>query len=372
MLQVIISKPFKQGLFQMPFYKTYGWIFLIMLLGSTYSCRTQNTLSEHQTCQKIYPEYAKGFSINHYADHTGIVVYLDFEHPDSIEVMLPDTISRIACLSSTHLASLDALGMNAALCAFSSKKYMYAPEKYSKDLIEIGEPHELNYEKIKEANPSIVVLFGIDQKINQTIERLHNMHIPAILNLEYREEHPLAQAEWIKFFGVMLHQEKKADSLFQAVKERYLTLKEQVRKTTSPSVMLNIPWRGRWYISGNNTLIAAYIRDAGGDYLFKDLPIAGTKPMSYEEVFKKANHAHIWLHPGIAQTKNDMLQMDPHADQFEAFQKGQIFNNNKRVNKNGCNDFFESATTRPDIVLSDLIKIFQQDTNNLYFYQKIY
>ena len=41
--------------------------------------------------------------------------------------------------------------------------------------------------------------------------------------------------------------------------------------------------------------MAHLIEDAGADYMFKDLPGAGSTPLAFETVFDKAIHADIWL-----------------------------------------------------------------------------
>lgn len=51
-----------------------------------------------------------------------------------------------------------------------------------------------------------------------------------------------------------------------------------------------------------------------------------------------------------------------------------MFNNNKRLNENGGNDYWESGVTNPHLVLADLIRIFHPDLlpdHELYFYQKL-
>ena len=354
--------------------KSYNiFIFLFYVISIFfYGCNNNHKPAAHSNCKKIYPKYAKGFSINYYEDSTNIVVYTNFGIKDSLEIKIPQNITSIACFSSTHLAAISLLGKDHMVSAFSSKKYIYDLHKYRSDLIEIGEPNNIQFEKLLAHKPSIVILFGIDNQVNQTIGLLQKVEIPCFLNLEYKEEHPLAQAEWIKFFGALLHEEQKADSIFDFVEREYLSQKVSDTGQYRPLVMINFPWRGTWFISGNKTLISKYIEDAGGNYTFNDSSIQGNIPMNFEKVFKTCKNADIWLHPGIATRKKDMISSEPNVNQFLAYKKDMIFNNNKRMNSTGCNDFFESATMRPDLVLSDLKKIFQQDTNNLNYYRKIY
>ena len=46
---------------------------------------------------------------------------------------------------------------------------------------------------------------------------------------------------------------------------------------------------------------------------------------------------------------------------FKAVKNRQVFNNNARVNEAGGNDYWEGGISNPDLVLSDLIKIFHPE-----------
>ena len=46
---------------------------------------------------------------------------------------------------------------------------------------------------------------------------------------------------------------------------------------------------------------------------------------------------------------------------FKFYKNKQIYSYNKRVNKNGSSDFWESAIAHPDILLSDIVKIIYPD-----------
>lgn len=56
-----------------------------------------------------------------------------------------------------------------------------------------------------------------------------------------------------------------------------------------------------------------------------------------------------------------MLAADARYGQFQAFQKGRVFNNNARLSEQGGNDYWERGVMEPDVVLADLIKIFHPE-----------
>ena len=54
--------------------------------------------------------------------------------------------------------------------------------------------------------------------------------------------------------------------------------------------------------------------------------------------------------------------------------KGNVYNNNARLNENGGNDYWEGGISNPNLVLADLIKIFHPEllpNHKLFFYQKL-
>ena len=59
---------------------------------------------------------------------------------------------------------------------------------------------------------------------------------------------------------------------------------------------------------------------------------------------------------------------------FDAFKAGRVFNNDRRLNEHGGNDYWESGSLRPDIVLADLIKILHPQLlpdHELVFYRRL-
>lgn len=70
--------------------------------------------------------------------------------------------------------------------------------------------------------------------------------------------------------------------------------------------------------------MAHLIEDAGADYMFKDLPGAGSTPLAFETVFDKAIHADIWLvkyNQSSEMTYNDLRSEYTPYENFDAFKK---------------------------------------------------
>ena len=57
----------------------------------------------------------------------------------------------------------------------------------------------------------------------------------------------------------------------------------------------------------------------------------------------------------------EMAGTDERFTEFAAFQNGQVYAFNRRVNEQGGNDYYESSAAHPNLVLLDLVKIFHPD-----------
>lgn len=96
--------------------------------------------------------------------------------------------------------------------------------------------------------------------------------------------------------------------------------------------------------------------------------------MDFEAVYEVGLRADIWINPGTAKTKEDILAKDPRFKDFKAFKTGRIYNNNRRMSPSGGNDFWESGVVHPERLLADLIHIFHPSVlpdHQLFYYQKV-
>lgn len=105
--------------------------------------------------------------------------------------------------------------------------------------------------------------------------------------------------------------------------------------------------------------MAHLIEDAGADYMFKDLPGAGSTPLAFETVFDKAIHADIWLvkyNQSSEMTYNDLRSEYTPYENFDAFKKKRIYTCNT-----GVVPYYEEFPIHPEYLLKDLIWIFHPE-----------
>jgi iron complex transport system substrate-binding protein len=128
-------------------------------------------------------------------------------------------------------------------------------------------------------------------------------------------------------------------------------------------------------MSAGKSYAAKYLDDAGANYLWSDDKSNGSLPLSFEAVIERAVNADYWLNFSQSwKGLKDLLAEDSRYSDFKAVKNGNLFNNNARLNANGGNDYWEGGISNPDVVLSDLIKIFHPEilpNHQLVYYQKV-
>ncbi len=292
---------------------------------------------------------------------------------------LKDKSPGIAVMASVFAGFIEALDKREAIVAVDNRLF------YSDTILlsmmasgivqEVGEEAQLNTEKLIRMKPDLIIGSSVLSGNKTIAERFRKLGLILLTCENYKEQHPLARAEWIRFFGFILECESKADSIFTEVEKAYKSQLSLINKQAiKPKVLTDAMYLDAWNIPGGRSYTARLIEDAGGEYVFTDKQDLYTYPMNLESVIKAAGNADVWIHVNRYRTKTEMLRADPRYTFFKAFNQGRVYNNNKRENINGGNDFWEMGPVRPDLILSDLIAIFSQDKisdDKLYFYSRV-
>lgn len=296
------------------------------------------------------------------------------------ESVIYTPVERIICLSTTHLAMVTALGKEDAVAGVSGAEFIYN-ERISTMIADglisdVGYEAGMNSELIIKTAPDLVMMYGIGNESAAYTSKITELGIKVLFNADYLETDPLGKAEWIKLFGALFLKEEMADSIFNAVSEAYDDVRKIAAKNSeyTPSVLLGLPFRDTWYISPGNSYISKLISDAGGSYLWSDTESSLSMPYALETVFMKAQEADYWLNTGSADSGNDILAMDKRLGSITCFKNGNLYNNNKRITTQGGNDYWESGTINPHIILKDIASILHPGIFGNYemiYYKKI-
>lgn len=288
-------------------------------------------------------------------------------------------VDRVVCLSTTHLAMLEELGEIQTVCGISGEQLVNHPDILTGlrqgTIKDVGYGESLNYEVIIGLQPDLVFAYGVEGDIAQTVKRLEETGIPLILVSEYLETHPLAKSEWIlfisAFFGKLDLARKIVDSINCAYEELASRMKDVQEK---PRVFSGLPWKNTWYVPGGASFAAKLIHDAGGSYVWASDTSTEALPLDIERVYQQCLEADIWINPGAAASLENIKSLDPRLTGLKAYQTGKVFNNSRRMNETGGNDYWESGTVKPHIILRDLVHIFHADSlpgHKFHFYRKL-
>jgi iron complex transport system substrate-binding protein len=289
-------------------------------------------------------------------------------------------VRNIVCMSTTHLAMISALGETGSVTGFSGTGFIY--EDDLKELVddgtirEIGYDDNLNKELIIKLDPDLIMVYGVGGESAGYVGKLKELGIKVVFNADYLEDDPLGKAEWIRLLGALYCKEHLADSIFRDTEKKYNELRKFMSEKVGgrPDVLLGLPFRDTWYISPGNSYISRLINDAGGNYLWQSTESSVSLPTALENVYMKALNADFWLNIGTADSKMQILSIDPRLADLQSFKKGNLYNNTKRKNPDGGNDYWEGGCINPHIVLKDIATILHPELfpgEELIYYKKL-
>lgn len=281
---------------------------------------------------------------------------------------------RVVCMSSSHIAMLDAIGRVDAVVGVSGKQYITNAEVAQNPAVkDIGYDSSLDYESLLMLKPDVVLMYGVSAANDAVTAKFRDLGIPYLYLGDYTEESPLGKAEWVVAIAEIVGCREMGEEVFADIAERYNAVRDAVvRKESAPKVMFNLPYQDVWYMPSDDSYMVQLVEDAGGAYIYKGMnPTGGSKGVSLEEAFMLVSSADIWLNVGQCSTMEELRSAAPHFADCDVVRIGEVYNNNRRRTKAGGSDFWESAIVRPDVVLSDLVTIIAGGDEDIYYYQQL-
>jgi len=367
------------------------FILFIVFLGSCVNNKKTFTRENNSN------DFARGFSIQKKDEITRLMVYNPWEKAQNVKVeyflinkgkSIPDSlrlkniirtpVGRIICMSTSHLGFIDALDENNSVVGVSGVDYVSNPGIHQRvkegKVVDVGYGQNLNYEVILNQHPDLVMVYGVGSEVTSYVKKLEEMGVPVIMNAEYLEETPLGKAEWVKFVGALFEKENEAEQFFSNIEKDYISLKQKVQNhENKPKVLVGSPYKDSWWIPGGNSYLANMIKDAGGDYIGKDNNSHESYVISFENALAFGNQADIWINMGLLSSKKEIVATDQRFENFRVLKDGRLFNNNNRMSEKGGNDFWESGTVYPNLILRDLISVFYPGTieEEMVYYREV-
>ena len=343
------------------------------------NCSKKNTLQNNTKKQRSSIKYAKGFDIinanglkkivikSAYKGAHDVFEYTIVEKSSNNTNVLKQNfiqvpVNKMVVTSTTHIPMVELLNEESSIIGFPYSKYISS--KKTRALVdagkiaEIGKENSLNTEILLDLQPELVVGYSV-ASADKSLTTIKKAGINVIYNGDWLEETPLGRAEWIKVFGAIYNENKKADSIFNTIKTNYLeAIKIAERATNKPTILSGaIMSKDIWNLPAGDSFVAQFLKDANLNYLWQNTNGKGSLSLSFESVFDKGKNADFWIAPGYFNSKNQLLQSNQLYKEFKAFKNDHIYSPNLKQGETGGVLYYELAPTRPDLVLKDIIQI---------------
>lgn len=352
-------------------------LFIACLLVACSQAGRQHAPEESLSSDTI--RYAQGFTVHHFNDYTSVDVrdpwdstrllqrYLLVDREKPVPGNLPKgtvvrvPVQNIVVYTSVHAAVIDQLGETGRIIGVCEPRYMDTPSiqeglKVGR-IADMGEATAPNVELMIDKGAELVLVSPFQNSGYGPVEKLG---IPIIEGADYMESQPLGRTEWIRFYGMLFGKEAKADSIFRATEKSYLDLKELVTgDMPRPTVISEKKFGSSWFMPSGESYVANLYKDAGADYVFTDLPGAGSTPLAFETVLDRAIHADLWLikyNQSKDMTYGDLRSEYAPYENFDAFKNRRIYACNT-----GLVPYYEEFPLHPDYLLKDLIWMFHPE-----------
>jgi iron complex transport system substrate-binding protein len=280
--------------------------------------------------------------------------------------------NKIVSLSAIHTGMLAELGQAKSIVGVESQKYIAHPALYQssalKAMTELAPNGPIIPEKLANLQPKLLIgyVFNIQEK--NTIERIAKNHFPVVWANNHLEPHPLGRAEWIVAMGWLLGKSKESTALFQQIAKEYNEISQKAKHTPKPTVMMNIPYNGQWFVPQGQSYMTQFILDAGGDPITIQGEGSGINMVGLEKALQAMKQADIWINTDLCNTQRCLKDMEPRVENIKALKNNRVYHFNKKINPNGSNPYWDMGCIYPNLLLRDIYNIVHNTPESLYFY----
>lgn len=281
--------------------------------------------------------------------------------PEGTIINVP--VKRAMVFTTVHASLLADFHATDRIKGMADVNYVKRPDikalVANKTIADVGSGMSPDIEKIIDGSPDIVMVSPFEN--SGGYGKLDELQIPLVECADYMEVSPLARAEWMKFYGMLLGMEAEADSMFKSVESEYNAIKAKVKTIgRRPRVMVDIPSSNVWYVPGGQSTIGQMIADAGGEYCYADNTQGGSMAMSVESVIDKCEDADVWLfrYGGPEKTIASMAADNKAFTHVKAFKDNNLW---------GCSTerttFYETTPFHPGLLLKEFLAMFHPEHN---------
>src|SRR5690606_14400639 len=195
------------------------------------------------------------------------------------------------------------------------------------DIETFAENYEVDAERVIAGDPDVYVTSGSEDPAHAT---LTEAGVPVVANAEWMETSPLGWAEWIAFFAALTNTEARAEEVYAGITERYEGAADRVADVAErPTVLAGSLFEGEWNAPGGSGIVAEFIEDAGGQYVFEGDTATGTLVRDIETVLAEGQDATFWLNPHTFSSREEAISVDSRYGDFAAWDAGGVWNSSR-------------------------------------------
>lgn len=368
-------------------------VYCIILLFSI-ACKSPQKTKVEQDEIRFIPKYATGFSLSQKEGKKVFTVRNPWQNVENIEytytlssnadktnnreIKIP--IKRAICMSSSHIAFIDALDEINSVVGVSGLQYIHNKTVRERSeegkVFDVGYDSNLTIEQIYALQPDVLFAYGVMGTFSSVEDKLNELGIKVVYIGDYLEEDPLGKAEWLIALSAFYNREDHAKQIFEHLEDEYNNVVELVKQVQErPKVMLNSPYKNVWYLPGGKSNMAKFLQDAGANYLNIDFDSRDSYPMNIEEAYTLAMQADYWIAGNFISSLKEIVTTDNRMANIPSFKAERVYNYNSRITSGGGSDFWESGVVNPQIILRDLVKIFHPElmpNHELYYFEQLH
>ncbi|MCI0388885.1 MAG: hypothetical protein MOB07_08995 [Acidobacteria bacterium] len=289
---------------------------------------------------------------------TPVPDFPDIHHPLTHVFEVP--LERVALGSMRYGGAADLLGVVDQLSLVTGLRAITTPSILAN--IKAGKTSEA-YSTEQQLDLNVDATMGYYSSRGEALAMLKDreLGLNRVGMAEHLEPTPLAKSEWIKFFALFFNREKIANEKFDGIERSYNETRAKVQEKLArvsyrPKVLVNYRSGGVWQVFGGLNAFAKLIEDAGGDYLFKDLPYRQSLyEMPFEAVYDKGAEADVWIVG--ADLSSQFADGKPRFDErLKKLKASQNFFVSYNPTKEKRNPWWDQALINPHIELLDYVK----------------
>ncbi len=355
----------------------YLLVVAAVLLSCSQGKKGSSIDSQQQPDSVFVPKYAKQFCIKYYKNYKVLEVNhpwdstapkqqivltssADFQKKHTDAIMVP--VKKWVAVSSTQISYASEInGALDALVAMAEPQYV-SNEKVVEGLKtgkvkNLGSAFAPDIEVLIDQEPDMMMIAPFKEDFYQPVR---DAGIKLATNSSYLENTPLGRAEWLVYVAAFFNKEKDAMASIDSIAKRYLRVKALANSVENkPTMFSGKIYQGVWYVAAAQSYNANFYNDAGADYVFADRDGRGSLSYDFETVYDKASDADYWVllvnYKGEFSYEALKTEDVRYAD-FDSFKNKKVVASNTALNR-----FYEEGLLCPDIVLSDLVKVFHPD-----------